>query len=42
MKEYPFSQQALGQIIEDKAATCGDKAFLQYQEGPEVTFGQVN
>jgi crotonobetaine/carnitine-CoA ligase len=42
MKEYPFGQQALGQILEDKAATCGDKAFLQYEEGPEVTFGEVN
>ena len=41
MKEYPFSQQTLGQIIEDKARTCGDKAFLQYEEGPEVTFGEV-
>ena len=42
MKEYPFGQQALGQIIEDRAATGGDKAFLQYQTGSEVTFGQVN
>ena len=42
MKEYPFSQQTLGQIIKDKAATCGDKAFLQYQDGPEVTFREVD
>ena len=42
MKEYPFSQQTLGQIIEDKAKTCRDKAFLQYEEGPEVTFGEVD
>lgn len=42
MKEYPFGQQALGQIIEDRAATCGDKAFLQYETGPEVTFGEIN
>lgn len=42
MKEYPFSEQTLGQILEDKAVTQGDKAFLQYEEGPEVTFDQVN
>ncbi len=42
MKEYPFGQQALGRIIEERAATCGDKAFLQYEAGPAVTFGQVN
>ncbi len=42
MKEYPFSQQTLGQIIEGKAETCGDKAFLQYEEGKEVTYREVN
>jgi crotonobetaine/carnitine-CoA ligase len=42
MKEYPFSQQTLGQILEDKAATCGDKAFLQYEEGKAVTYREVN
>lgn len=42
MKEYPFTQQTLGQIIEDKAQTCRNKAFLQYEEGEEVTFSEVN
>ncbi len=42
MKEYPFSQQTLGQILEDKVATYGDKAFLQYEAGKEVTFAEVN
>lgn len=42
MKEYPFSRQTLGQILEDKADTCGDKAFLQYEEGKEVTYREVN
>jgi crotonobetaine/carnitine-CoA ligase len=42
MKEYPFSKQTLGQILEDKAATCGDNAFLQYQEGKAVTYREVN
>ena len=34
--------QTLGQIIEDKAETCGDKVFLQYEEGKEVTYREVN
>lgn len=42
MKEYPFSQQTLGQIIEDKAETHGDKAFLQYEEGKEITYREVD
>jgi carnitine-CoA ligase len=42
MKEYPFSQQTLGQILEDKAKTCGDKAFLQYEEEKGVTYREVN
>jgi len=42
MKEYPFSQQALGPILGDKAKTCGDRAFLQYEEGREITYREVN
>ncbi len=42
MNAYPFSRQCLGQILEDKADTCGDKAFLQYQEGKELTYREVN
>jgi len=42
MKEYPFSQQTLGQLLEDKAETGGDKAFLQYEEGNGVTYREVN
>jgi crotonobetaine/carnitine-CoA ligase len=42
IKEYPFSQQTLGQILEDKAGMYGDKAFLQYEEGREVTYREVN
>jgi len=42
MINYPFSQQALGQILEDKAKTRGNQAFLQFKEGPEVTFAMVN
>ena len=42
MKEYPFRQQTLGQIIGDKAETHGDKAFLQYEEGKEITYREVD
>jgi crotonobetaine/carnitine-CoA ligase len=34
--------RTLRQIIEDKAETCGDKTFLQYEEGKEVTYREVN
>jgi crotonobetaine/carnitine-CoA ligase len=34
--------QTLGQIIEDKAETCGNKGFLQYEGGKEVTYREVN
>jgi carnitine-CoA ligase len=34
--------QTLGQIIEDKASTHGDKPFLQYEEEKEVTYREVN
>jgi len=34
--------QTLAQIIEDKAETCGDKVFLQYEEAREVTYREVN
>jgi crotonobetaine/carnitine-CoA ligase len=42
MKEYPFNQQTLGQILEDKAKTCGDKVFLQFGEGKEFSYQEVN
>ena len=42
MKEYPFSQQTLGQILEDKAETGGDKVFLQFDEGKEFSYQEVN
>ena len=29
--------RTLGQILEDKAETDGDKVFLQYEEGKKVT-----
>lgn len=39
MKNYFLT---LGQIIEGKAETCGNKVFLQYQEGKEVTYRELN
>jgi len=42
MKTYPFEQQTLGQIIEDKAGVCGDKVFLQYEKGRQVTYRECN
>lgn len=34
--------RTLGQILEEKAETCGSKGFLQYEEGREVTYREVN
>ena len=42
MKDNPFGQQTLGQILEDKVKTHGDKAFLQYEEGKAVAYREVN
>jgi len=42
MKTYPFIEQTLGHILEDKAATCGDTVFLQYEEGAQVTYRECN
>ncbi len=42
MKHYPFNEQTLAYILEDKARTCGDKVFLKYEEGEEITFSQAN
>ncbi len=42
MKEYPFSQQALGNIIRDKAEACGEKTFLEYEDGSTVTYRELD
>jgi carnitine-CoA ligase len=42
MKEYPFRQQALGHIIEDKAKTCGDNIFLEFEDGTTVTYRELD
>lgn len=34
--------QTLGQILEDKAQTCGEKVFLQFQEEKSVTYSKCN
>jgi crotonobetaine/carnitine-CoA ligase len=42
MKEYPFAEQTLGYIVEDKAKICGDKVFLEFEDGSTVTYGACN
>jgi len=42
MKNYPFKQQTLGHILEDKAETYGDKVFLQYEDKEKVTYRECN
>ncbi|OPY67521.1 MAG: Long-chain-fatty-acid--CoA ligase [Syntrophorhabdaceae bacterium PtaU1.Bin034] len=38
IKTYPFSEQTLGHILEDRATACGDQTFLEFEDGSTVTF----
>jgi crotonobetaine/carnitine-CoA ligase len=42
MKDYPFSQQTIGHIIRDKAIECGDRVFLEFEDGTTATFAQCD
>lgn len=42
MKEYPFHQQTLGQILEDKVKTHSDSPFLQFEGKSPITYGEVD
>jgi crotonobetaine/carnitine-CoA ligase len=42
MSDFGSYYRSLGQIIEDRAERCGDKAFLQFEEGKEFTYREVN
>ncbi|MEW6666461.1 MAG: ATP-dependent acyl-CoA ligase [Thermodesulfobacteriota bacterium] len=42
MGVYPAYFRSLGEILEEKAAVCGDKVFLQYEEEQRVTYREVN
>jgi len=42
MKAYSFHDQPLGTVIADKADTLADKAYLQYEEGREVSYQEVD
>lgn len=42
MEVYPAYFRTLGQILEEKAATCGDQVFLQYEEAQSITYREVN
>lgn len=42
MKEYDPGQRVLPKILADKAATVPDRPYLQYQDGPEVSYREVD
>jgi crotonobetaine/carnitine-CoA ligase len=42
MKRYEFKEQALGQIIQDKAAAHPDRIFLEYEDGSTVSYQQMD
>lgn len=42
MEVYPAYYRTLGQILDERAVTCADEVFLQYEEGEAVTYKKVN
>jgi crotonobetaine/carnitine-CoA ligase len=42
MEDYPAYYRTLAKILEEKAATCGDQVFLQYEEEQGTTYKEVN
>lgn len=42
MEQYQFEEQTLGHILEDKARTCGDRCFLEFEDGSTATFEECN
>jgi carnitine-CoA ligase len=42
VKKYSFKEQALGQIIEDKAAAHPERIFLEYEDGTTVTYRECD
>ncbi len=42
MTDFPSYFRTLGEIIEERADSCGDKVFLQYETGAALTYGEVN
>jgi crotonobetaine/carnitine-CoA ligase len=42
MKVYPFEQQTVGAIVEDKAKTCGDRVFLEFEDGNTATYRECD
>ena len=42
MNDLPNYFQTLGSIIEKRASSCGDKTFIQYEEGEEITYREVD
>jgi len=42
IKNYEYSHRTLGNIIKDKAELNGDRAYLQFEEGDEVSYQEVD
>lgn len=42
MKHYAFNEQTLGYIIKDKAETCGERCFLEFEDGSTVTYAECD
>ena len=42
MKNYPSYYRTLGEILDERATVLGDHPFLQFEEGTEVTYREVN
>ena len=42
MDDFPSYYRTLGEIIEKRAQSCGDKPFLQYEEAAAITYREVH
>ncbi|WP_419662358.1 AMP-dependent synthetase and ligase [Desulfosarcina variabilis str. Montpellier] len=42
MKQYPFPEQTLGHILEDKARAHEERCFLEFEDGSSMTYAQCN
>ena len=42
MKQLPAYYRTLSEIVEERAESCGDKVFLQYEEGAGITYREVH
>jgi len=42
MHYYSFNNQVIGSIITDKANICGEKIYLKYEDGEEVSYQELD